>query len=278
MRSLEILRQYDVLLCDIDGVLHNGFEVVDGVAALLQALRQDAGPAVFYLTNNGSVLPAQIAAWLRDMGLAVAAERIVTAGEVLEDAFRDHGLIGKPVLNIGNDAAGEYIHRAGGHVLPQAEARRRYREAAAIVVGSTMRLDKEVVEAACNALRAAPRPVLCTNPDVFAPGRDGELVLVAGAIANLLEREMQAPVTRLGKPFRPIFDLALRRVAAAVTTPSPRVLVVDDNLDSGIRGGRDLGLDTLLVLSGFHRSRDEAETAMTRTGVQPTWVLDSLAG
>jgi HAD superfamily hydrolase (TIGR01450 family) len=275
MRSVEILRRYDVVLCDIDGVLHNGFDLVDGVPAWLATLRAQ-GPPIYFLTNNGSVLPEQLASWLEQIGLAVAPANLVTAGEVLVDAFQEHGLTGKPVLNIGNEAAAEYVRRAGGTCLPANEARRRWGEAAAVVIGSTQHLDKEVVDAACNAVRAAPLPVLCTNPDAFAPVRNGEITMVAGAIANLLERELGIAVVRLGKPYRPIFDLALRRIRAALATPSPRVLVIDDNLESGIRGGSDMGFDTLLVLSGWHRSQAEAERVMQRTGVRPTWILDSV--
>ena len=81
---------------------------------------------------------------------------------------------------------------------------------------------------------------------------------------------------RLGKPHRPIFELAMRRVREAVGRDSLRVLVVDDNLESGIRGGIDMGFDTLLVLTGWHRSRGAAEEAMRRLEVRPTYVLDSV--
>src|SRR5262249_12980794 len=118
--------------------------------------------------------------------------------------------------------------------------------------------------------------VLCTNPDVFAPTTHGDIALVAGGIANLFERELGVAVERLGKPERPIFDLALRRIREVAHLEAPRVLVVDDNMDSGIRGGAALGFDTLLVLSGWHRSQAEVERAIARTGVQPTYVLESV--
>jgi ribonucleotide monophosphatase NagD (HAD superfamily) len=119
-------------------------------------------------------------------------------------------------------------------------------------------------------------PVICTNPDVFTPTGDGEITLVAGALARLFERELGVEVRWLGKPHRPIFDLALRRLREQTGLASPRVLVVDDNLESGIRGGQALGFDTLLVLSGWHRNRDEAEAAMQRHALRPTHVVQSL--
>ena len=37
-----------------------------------------------------------------------------------------------------------------------------------------------------------------------------------------------------------------------------------------------MGFDTLLVLTGWHRSMDEAEAAMERVGVRPTYILESV--
>ena len=157
-----------------------------------------------------------------------------------------------------------------------AESRKRFREARAVVLGSMRHLNKDALDAACNAVYSNDVPVICTNPDVFTPTSHGEITLVAGALANLFERELGIQVRRLGKPHRPIFDMALRRVSEAVGHPTPRVLIVDDNLESGIRGGRDMGFDTLLVLSGWHRSREGAEAAMRQLDIQPTYVLESV--
>ena len=277
MRSLDVFRMYDIVLCDIDGVLHTGREGIAGVPELLSTLGPD-GPTFVFLTNNGSSLPEQIVAWLAQMGLLIPAGSLVTAGEVLVDAFQDHGLVGAPVLNVGNEPAAEYIRRAGGVPIPGSEARQRADEARAIVVGSTRNLEKDVLDAACNAIRLHSTPVLCTNPDVFSPTSRGRITLVAGGIANLLERELGAKVIRLGKPYRPIFDLAMRRVRESFQGDNPRVLVVDDNLESGIRGGAMMGFDTLLVLSGWHRTREEAEVVMEKLAIRPTYMLPSIVG
>lgn len=275
MRSLDIFRRYDVVLCDIDGVLHLGPQAIEGVPALLRALEPD-GPALFFITNNGTSLPEQITTWLGQIGLAIDTSRIITAGQVLVDEFEARRLVGQPVLSIGNEAAAEYIRRAGGVVIPESQARARYGEARAVVVGSSRQLSKDVLDAACNAVYRHRAPVICTNPDVFTPTGNGEITLVAGALARIFERELGVEVRWLGKPHRPIFDLALRRLREVAALETPRVLVVDDNLDSGIRGGIAMGFDTLLVLTGWHRSRDEAEAIMQQQDLRPTYVLDTL--
>jgi len=275
MQSLEIFRKYDVVLCDIDGVLHTGRDEIEGVPELLRALEPE-GPWVFFLTNNGTALPEQITAWLGQIGLEIPTASLITAGEALVDHFAAHGLVGAPILNVGNEPAAEYIRRAGGVPIPGPEARKRYREAHAVVIGSSRQLDKEVLDAACNAVYVNRVPVVCTNPDVFTPTSQGEITLVAGALANLFERELGIEIERLGKPHRPIFDLAMRRVRQRVQHDAPRVLVVDDNLESGITGGARMGFDTLLVLTGWHRSRSEAEVVMERLQLRPTYILESV--
>jgi HAD superfamily hydrolase (TIGR01450 family) len=275
MKSLEIFRQYDVVLCDIDGVLHLGRDGIEGVPALLDQLAA-TGPQLYFLTNNGTALPEQITEQLAGMGLRIGTERLVTAGQALVDAFAQMQLGGKPILSIGNEPAAEYIRRAGGIVVPEAEARRRYMDAAAVVVGSSRQLSKDVLDAACNAVYRNHVPVICTNPDVFTPTGKGEITLVAGAIANLFERELGVRVHWLGKPHAPIFELAVKRIQELTPMPRPRVLVVDDNIESGIRGGARMGFDTMLVLSGWYRSREEAADAMRNGSLVPTYVLDSI--
>ena len=277
MQSLDILRKYDVVLCDIDGVLHVGPKEIEGVPQLLRNL-QETNTQVFFITNNGTHLPEEISRNLQKHHLSIEPQRLITAGQVLEDEFQRQKLVGKPILSIGNAAAEEYVRRAGGEVISSATARQRYGEAAAVVIGSSRDLDKDVIDASCNAVYRHHVPVICTNPDVFTPVGDGEITLVAGALARLFERELGVAVDWLGKPHAPIFERALHQVGKLPGRDNPSVLMIDDNVESGILGGARMGFDTMLVLSGWHRSRQEAETALKRRDLTPTWILDSIVG
>src|SRR2546426_3122023 len=213
MQSLDIFRKYDVVLCDIDGVLPTGRQGIEGVPALLRGLEPD-GPPLFFLTNNGSALPEEITTYLAQIGLEIPTPKLITAGEALSDDFETHGLVGAPILSIGNEPAAEYIRRAGGKVIPDAEVRKRFHEARAVVIGSTRHLNKEALDAACNAVYRNDVPVICTNPDVFTPTGHGEITLVAGAPAPPLAREAGGGVGRAGKPHPPHLERAAARVRA----------------------------------------------------------------
>jgi 4-nitrophenyl phosphatase len=262
-------------LCDIDGVLHVGPVDIDGVPELLREL-SESGPPVFFITNNGTHLPEEIIGNLDKRHLPIELPQLITAGQVLEDEFALQQLAGKPILSIGNAAADEYIRRAGGTLIPSATARQSYAEAAAVVVGSSRDLDKDVIDASCNAVYRHRVPVICTNPDVFTPVGDGEITLVAGALARMFERELGVAVRWLGKPHAPIFERALRQVRDGAGIDKPRVLMIDDNVESGILGGARMGFDTMLVLSGWHRSRRDADAALQKHRLQPTWIRDSI--
>src|SRR2546426_6431677 len=214
MQSLDIFRKYDVVLCDIDGVLPTGRQGIEGVPALLRALEPD-GPPLFFLTNNGSAIPEQITTYLAQIGLEIPAPKLITAGEALSDDFETHGLVGAPILSIGNEPAAEYIRRAGGKVIPDAEVRKRFHEARAVVIGSTRHLNKEALDAACNAVYRNDVPVICTNPDVFTPTGHGEITLVAGGAAPPFRAALGGGVGGGGEPRRPPLSPAPRGARAA---------------------------------------------------------------
>ena len=57
-----------------------------------------------------------------------------------------------------------------------------------------------------------------------------------------------------GKPHRPIYDLALQRVAGlcGATPAKQRVLAIGDSVRTDLRGATDFGLDCLFVTAGIH--------------------------
>jgi HAD superfamily hydrolase (TIGR01459 family) len=106
-------------------------------------------------------------------------------------------------------------------------------------------------------LQAAARagvPAICVNPD-FTMIRDGELVPAPGAIARIYE-ELGGRVDYVGKPHRAFFRHAL---AFAGNDAGARVVMIGDSPEHDVCGGKAMGLSTLLVRTGIHRSLSEPE-------------------
>jgi HAD superfamily hydrolase (TIGR01459 family) len=94
--------------------------------------------------------------------------------------------------------------------------------------------------------------MVCGNPDVVVE-RGPRLVYCAGAIADLYST-MGGEVLYAGKPYRPIYDMALDKAQAAAgrKIALKRVLAVGDSVRTDLKGARALGVDFLFVTSGIH--------------------------
>jgi len=94
--------------------------------------------------------------------------------------------------------------------------------------------------------------MVCANPDVVVE-RGPKLVYCAGAIAELYAT-MGGDVLYAGKPYRPIYDLALAKAAAAAgkTLSLRRVLAIGDSLRTDLKGAHAAGVDFLFVTAGIH--------------------------
>ncbi len=109
--------------------------------------------------------------------------------------------------------------------------------------------------------------MVCGNPDVVVE-RGDKLVYCAGSIADLYAT-MGGEVLYAGKPYRPIYDLALAKAEAAAGRKAPleRVLAIGDSVRTDLKGARAIGVDFLFVTSGIHaeelggRERPDSEGA-----------------
>src|SRR5262249_15626791 len=94
--------------------------------------------------------------------------------------------------------------------------------------------------------------MVCGKPDVVVE-RGSWLVYGAGAIADLYAT-MGGDVLYAGKPYRPIYDMALAKAEAAAgrKITLDRVLAVGDSVRTDLKGARTFGIDFLFVTSGIH--------------------------
>ena len=123
-------------------------------------------------------------------------------------------------------------------------------------------------------LRARNLFMLCANPDVVVE-RGDKLVYCAGALADAYA-EMGGEVYYAGKPYRPLYDLALAETETARAARAlagklalNRVLAIGDSVRTDLKGANDLGVDCLFVTAGIHAeelgSREDPDLAALGT-------------
>lgn len=263
---------YDGFLVDLDGVVWIGRDPVPGSPEALASLLAQ-GKEVVFVTNNPSRPPERYAERLREMGVEIGPERIVTAGMV---AARLAGEVasGGGAFVIGATALKEMVAAAGPALL-EGEAGR---EAGVVVVSGHRGFDYEELLTAKLALdNGAALVATSHDPTMPMPGGDWP---GTGAILAAVETASGRRAEIGGKPEHHLFEMALEAIGRGSFRTDgdhkePRdlkVAMVGDRIASDIDGGRAAGLATVLVLSGAS-SRAEAEAAEP----PPDHVIENLA-
>jgi glycerol-1-phosphatase len=252
---------FDGFLVDLDGVVWIGREPVPGAAETLGALL-DAGKRIVFVTNNPARPSSRYAERLREMGVEVEPERIVTAGMVVSRLAAEAAGAGGSAFVIGAPALKEMVSAAGAALLEGDEGR----EADVVVVSGHRGFDYDELLTTKLALdRGAALFATSRDPTIPMPGGEWP---GTGAVLAAVETASGRTAEIAGKPERHLFEMAL----AALGTDG-RVAMIGDRVASDIEGGRRVGLATVLVLGGAS-DREQGAAA----DPPPDHVIENLAG
>jgi HAD superfamily hydrolase (TIGR01459 family) len=245
-----IAADYDVLVCDVWGVIHNGIAVFPGAAEALSAFRRARGPVIL-LTNAPRPWPV-VAKQLAHFGVAADCyDAIVTSGDLTraEIAARAQAHGGPlPSLYIGPD-------RDLGLFDASTVQRTDLDGAAAIICTGPYRDEEETPDDYRALLtQAAHRqiPFLCANPDLVVQ-RGDRTIYCAGSLAQLYAG-LGGAVWYAGKPHAPVYERvdAAAQAALGRGVPRARMLMAGDGLKTDVLGANRAGIPVFLVTGGIH--------------------------
>ncbi|QIG47904.1 TIGR01459 family HAD-type hydrolase [Nordella sp. HKS 07] len=238
----EIAGQYDGMLIDQFGVLHDGSKLYPGSLEVLAELHR-LGIPVAVMTNSGKRAAANVT---RLTGIGIPRDYFVDAvssGEVAYQLLASSPakrafIIGKEGDDYGFDHFDLVARPQDAEVL--------------LILGSDApRTSLEDYE---RLLKGLTQPAICCNPDRWMITSSG-LYPAPGAIAALYEAQ-GGSVRWIGKPYRDIYDHALKVIAHP-----KRVLCIGDSAEHDVAGGRGAGLATLLIKTGVSEGLSEFEPA-----------------
>lgn len=274
----EIADRYDVLLCDVWGVVHNGRESFRNACDALTRFRTERGPVV--LITNAPRPQAPILEQLDALGVPREAwSQVVTSGDAtrVQLAQRAPG----PVYKLGPERDWPLY---AGLELEEAELDR------AAFIACTGPFDDvndepEDYRAAFVGAVARDLEMICANPDIVVQ-RGDTLIYCAGALAQLYT-SLGGRVVMAGKPYPAIYDLALAEAARLFGGPldTARVLCIGDGLPTDIRGANAQQLDALFVANGIHGAEivgpdgvkpDLAADLLRQEGLHARWAITDL--
>lgn len=243
-----LLQNYDVLFCDVWGVVHDGVRAYAGATDTLIRFRERGGTVI--LVTNAPVPRPRVEAMLEARHVPPTTyDGIVSSGGIAlaHMAERRYGA----VHYIGpreRDAA----------FFEQATARDVTLEAAEAVVCTGLVDDvNETAEDYRGLLEAARErdlPFVCANPDLVVEV-GGRLYPCAGALADVYAH-LGGEVFWAGKPHASAYEAATsaaQRIRGEGTAPE-RILVIGDAVRTDISGAARAGLDALFIAGGIHRN------------------------
>jgi len=240
------------LLIDLDGTLYKGSERIPGADRLVARL--DAlGIPCWFVTNNSSRTPEEVANHLMRLGIAARPEQVVTSALAAADyAGRNHP--GSLAYVIGERGLREALAANRIRMLPEAvqegEAGGKVKVPAAdaahiVVQGIDRGFDYGKLQAAVRHIREGAVHIM-TNPDLLLPS-DGGLMPGAGSLGAAIAAASGRDPVVIGKPSAILMNYALTRASAQ----PDEVWVVGDNPATDIAAARNAGCASVLVLTGL---------------------------
>ena len=268
----EIASDYDALICDVWGVVHDGLQPYRAAVEALRKFRKTRGRVV--LLSNAPRPAQEIVAQFSRIGVPDDCyDAIVTSGIAAREVLANRAAKGRlSIVHLGPQRdRGLYEGLNVELTEPQA---------ADLVLCTGLYDDEtETPEHYRDLLVELLRrnlAMICANPDILVP-RGGKLVHCAGGLARAYEA-LGGKVEWYGKPHLPIYKVALK----AANSPK-RPLVVGDGLETDIRGANRAGIDALFIAHGVHADEMDGMTAdqlnalLARNAVTTRAAMPSLA-
>jgi HAD superfamily hydrolase (TIGR01459 family) len=267
----EMSRRYPVWFVDIWGVVHNGVTPFADTVNVLARHRKQGGTVV--LVSNSPRSERGVTDQLNEIGVRRDAyDAAVTSGDVTQSMMREV-------------PSGKVFHLGPARDLSLFEGlpikRVSKEEAGAIICTGLFHDDSETPDDYTGLLsdfRARDLPMICANPDKVVR-RGDTLIYCAGALAEVYQ-SMGGTVSMAGKPYAPIYDLALRKAFALrdVSIERDEVLAIGDGPETDILGAANQGFPVVYVGGGVRDHADdlEAELAHVRELVPTANILKSV--
>ena len=250
---------------DVDGTLvHRAGEdvhLLPGAVEALQRIRASGRPLALF-TNGSHIPPEGFAADLRDAGLDVADDELLTPLSSVRTYLRAHH--GASLLLFGSEAACRYLVANGIDIVEEEGL-----HADVVFVAHTDVVDFAALERAARAILGGARLLTGSYVAAYA-GANGPIFSRGAMLTAALSKVTGARPVVVGKPSR----AAVRTYVERLGVPATDVVVIGDDLDLDVALGRVGGSRTILVRTGISASVDVDRVPERR---RPDEVVDSVA-
>ena len=242
-------------ICDMDGVIYHGNQVLPGVAEFIDWLHRENKDFLF-LTNNSGYTPRELQQKLARMGLDVSEEHFYTSA-LATAAFLKKQSPGCSVYAIGEAGLFNALYDAG---ITMNDVNPDY-----VVIGEGKSYSLDTLTKATNLVLKGAK-LIGANSDLTGPIENG-IAPACRALIAPIELATGKQAYFCGKPN----PLMMRTGLNILGCHSAEAVMVGDRMDTDVISGMECGMDTVLVLSGVSNLQTVDSFAY-----RPTMVLDGV--
>lgn len=228
----------------------DGGEAIEGSVDFLDRVER-AGANVLFLTNRTVTPKEEVLQELQRVGITCSESQLLTAAEAAGAR-----VTGKRVFVIGE---GGLLQEVASQAYSVTDKRPDV-----VVVGLSRGVTYRDLERAARFVHDGAT-FLATNLDSHYYS-DGGISPGAGAIAAAIATASGTKPIVVGKPGKEIFTQALERLQ----TPVHKTVVIGDNLQTDVRGGRSCGMATILF-----QSRVSQRYGPEQNLIEPDWICSN---
>jgi NagD protein len=242
--------KFAAVLLDLDGTLYHEEDALPGAARLVSHLQSQG--KLFACLSNSTSIPAELTIRLARMGMNVSPDRIWTAAAAAAEYVVEHFPAGaersrKPrVFNLASEGIQAVLEGRVDWVNAVDEP------CDAVIAGAIVNTyateDRRFI--ALNLLRHGARLIGICADRVYPSPRGIEFG--SGAFNAMLGYAANVTPFFCGKP-EPIFFTEL---CDRLRVRPDQCLLIGDNLEADIAGGKAMGMTTVLTLTGVTRRAD----------------------
>ncbi len=241
----DIAFEYDALIADIWGIVHNGVEPFETACEALRRYRMEHGPVV--LVSNAPRPSPSVAEQLDNLGVpSEIYDTIITSGDVTSFVLEQRQYTN--VYHLGPERDLPLLETLDVHLVDIDEA-----EAVLCtgLVDDTNEAPEDYGDM-FSEFEDNDLTMICANPDLVVE-RGDQLVYCAGALAQAYEG-LGGEVVYAGKPYAEIYQLALENIVehAGREIPKSNILAIGDGLRTDVRGALNAEIPCLFVAGGIH--------------------------
>ena len=274
----DVADQYDVLLCDVWGVIHNGRDRFPAACEALTRFAAERGPVI--LISNSPRPSRAVEPQLDELGVPRDAwTSFITSGDATRALLKERAP--GPAWRLGPERDNVLYEGLGLEFAGPEDA---------AFIACTGPFDDEVdtpedYRAVLTAASERGLTMICANPDRVVH-RGERLIYCGGALADLYGA-LGGEVIMAGKPYPAIYDLCLREAVLRSANGAPRVLCIGDGIPTDVLGANRRNLDCLFVAGGIHgvetagstgvMSADKVAALLDGEGVKAAYAMMTLS-